>query len=345
MKWISKEFLNQPIVKKHLGLVSVGFLLGILTYGYVHFNGFQNTGEALQSGLLGILLAYAVHYSNGLINAVIPWRKQPGIRLLAGISLHLLIGLLLVFLSIWFYDFLLGNPSLFSADTNDVLTKIGILLFCNILIYNIIYFAFYSYNEYSRGQVMEVKLQRKQTQLQLNALKSQLSPHFLFNSMNTLSSLFQKDTKKAESFIRSLANSYDYVLHTYEAPLVTLEEELEFVEAFCLLMRTRFGEFLKVDVQLESGTLKSKIPPLTLQMLVENAVKHNVMAHDQFLKINIVTSNKELIVSNNKTQKRPKMDSLKIGLRNIASRYDLLTNTPIEVIDTDRFTVKLPLIK
>jgi len=345
MKLISKEFLNQPTVKKHFSFVSIGFLLGVLTYGFVHFNGFQNTMEAMLSGILGILLAYFVHFSNRFINSIIPWKKQPGLRLLLGIVFHLILSVLLVFGTLWFYDLLQGTPSLFLEDTYDVVTKIGILLFCALLIYNIIYFAFYSYNEYSRGQVMEVKLKRKQVQLQLNALKSQLSPHFLFNSLNTLSSLFQKDTQKAESFIRSLAHSYEYVLNKYEFPLVTLSEELEFVKTYCFLMRTRFGEYLNLDVRLAPDVLESKIPPMTLQMLVENAVKHNVMAVGQSLEITIKVDDKKLIVTNNKTSKRPEMNSLKIGLNNIVSRYRLLANKSIEVIDDTWFTVKLPLIK
>ena len=345
MKWISIDFLNQPTVKKHFGLASVGFLLGILTYGFVHFNGFQNTGEALLSGILGILLAYAVHFSNRFIDMIIPWKKQPGFRLLLGISSHLVIGLLLIYGILWIYDLVLGNTSLFIEDTYDVLTKISILLFCALLVYNIVYFAFYSYTEYSRGQVMEVKLKRKQIQLQLNALKSQLSPHFLFNSMNTLSSLFQKDTQKAESFIRSLASSYEYVLDKYEFPLVTIAEELQFVDAYCYLMRTRFGEYLNLDIELSPHVLQNKVPPMTLQMLVENAVKHNVMGPSQILRIKMAADAGKLIVSNNKTGQRPKMESLKIGLRNIASRYDLLAKKQIEVIDSTMFTVKLPLIK
>jgi len=344
MKWISEDLLYQPIVKKHLSLVFTGFLTGMLTYGYVHFNGFQNTRESLLSGLLGILIAYLIHFSNRFIDTLVPWKKQPGLRLLAGILSHLVIGLVLVFGILWIYNLFIGESSIFIEDTNDIFVKIGILLFCAVLSYNIVYFAFYSFYEYSKGQVMQVKLQRKQTQLQLNALKSQLSPHFLFNSMNTLSSLFQKDTQRAESFIRSLASSYEYVLNKYESPLVTISEELDFVEAYCFLMRTRFGEHLVLDTQFAKEVLQNKVPPLTLQMLVENAVKHNVMGPSQLLEIKMTVDGQKIIVTNNKTSKRPQLDSLKIGLRNIRSRYELLANKSIEVIDDSKFTVKLPLI-
>lgn len=344
MKWISKDFLYQPHVRKHLLLIPIGFLLGYLGYGFIHFNGFQNTWELLYTAILGICIAYTAYFSNAAINTMIPWRQQPGLRLLAGILIHTLLSAVLVYGTLWGYERLYSESSLFVEDTNDVLIKIGILLFCAALVYNVIYFAIYSYYHYSKGQLLALQLKRKQTQLQLNALKSQLSPHFLFNSMNTLSSLFQKDTEKAETFIRALGNSYEYVLNKYDDPLVTVGEELTFVNSYCVLIRTRFGEYLTLDLNLPAQVLESKIPPLTLQMLVENAVKHNVMGPSSPLTLTIGADTGKITVTNNKTAKRPKMESLRIGLRNIASRYELLTDKTIEVTDTDIFKVQLPII-
>lgn len=344
MEWISKDLLYQPHVRKHLLLVSIGFLLGYLGYGFIHFIGFQNTWELLFTGVLGICLAYTAYFSNSVINTMIPWRQQPGLRLLAGILFHTVLGAILIYGALWGYERLYSASSLFAKDTNDVLIKIGILLFCTALVYNIIYFAIYSYYRYSKGQLLELQLKRKQTQLQLNALKSQLSPHFLFNSMNTLSSLFQKDTEQAETFIRALGNSYGYVLNKYDDPLVTVGEELNFVNSYCFLIRTRFGEHLTLDVNLPATVLESKIPPLTLQMLVENAVKHNVMGPLSPLTLKIEADRWKITVTNNKTTKRPKMESLKIGLSNIASRYELLADRTIEVTDTESFKVQLPII-
>ncbi len=344
MKWISKEFLYQPTVRKHLSLFFVGFLLGVLVYGFVNFSGFQSARELVLSGFMGIFISYVIHFSNPFINTLVPWKRQPGLRLLTGILVHGTMGQVLVFGILWIYDQSLGASSLFIPDTKDILLKIGILLFCTALIYNIIYFAFHSYYEYSKGQVMEAQLKRKQIQLQLTALKSQLNPHFLFNSINTLSSLFQKDTHKAELFIRSLAGSYEYVLRKYESPLVSVAEELSFVQAYYFLMKTRFGEQFHLDIQFPDYVLQSKIPPLTLQMLVENAAKHNVMGPAQPLEVKMSIIDERIKVSNIKTGKRPKIDSLKIGLQNIASRYELLTNKSIEITDDQSFTVTLPLI-
>ncbi len=344
MKWISTELLYRPTVRKHFILVLVGFLFGTLIYGFINFDGFRYNRELLLSGVLGIFLSYCVHSSNTLIDKGFPWKRQPGFRLLIGILIQMGMAIFVVFTCLWGYTEFTGTASFFESDDNDLKAKIGILLFCSSLIYNVVYFAYYSYSMYSKGQLMEVQLQRKQTELQLKALKSQLSPHFLFNCMNTLSSLFQKDTGRAETFIRSLARSYEYVLDTYDAPLVTIAEELKFVTAYCFLMKTRFGEHLHLDIQLPDTILQSKIPPMTLQMLVENGVKHNVMEPSLPLIIKIKPLQDGIMVSNNKTRKRPKIESMKIGLNNIAARYELLVQKKININDSEDFSVVIPII-
>lgn len=345
MKRIFDHLLYQPNVRRHLSLLLGGSLLGILIYWFVNFSGFQGSWELLPSALLGIVMAYLAHYTNTLLNRLVPWKKHTGLRLLSGLVTHLTLGTGLIFIAFLSHKQLFGLSNVLGEDPKDPLIKTAILLFCAALIYNIIYFATYSYQRYAKGQVLELQQERQQTQLQLKALKSQLSPHFLFNSMNTLSSLFQKDTEKAEIFIRALANSYQYTLKTYGDRLVMVTEELTFVRAYCELIRTRFGDHLGLDVQLSPEVLGSKVPPLTLQMLVENAVKHNVMSASSPLKVHIAVEGKKLCITNNKTTKRrPGRDSLKIGLRNIAARYELLAHKSITVLDTNEFTVQLPLI-
>lgn len=345
MKWISKDLIYQPQVRKHLLLLLIGSLIGCLGYGFIHFNGFQNTEELVLAAMLGSCLAYTAHYSSRIINNLFAWRKQPGLRLLAGIVIHSILGSILVYGSVYVYGILFLEPSLFVEDTDDVLVKIGILLFCTALMYNIIYFALYSYHHYAKGQVLALQIKRQQTQLQLNALKSQLSPHFLFNSMNTLSSLFPKNCEKAETFIRALGTTYDYVLNRYDDPLVAVKEELAFVNSYCHLIRTRFGRHFTLTVDVPHNIMESRIPPLTLQMLVENAVKHNVIGPTTPLTLSIESSGDHITVTNNKTKKRPQMESLKIGLANIASRYELLAGKTIEITDTQNFKVRLPLIR
>ncbi|SNY99988.1 sensor histidine kinase [Flagellimonas pacifica] len=330
---------------RNLFLIVLGFTVGALFYSFHNFSGKPSFWELILNGVLGVLVSYAFHFCNLFLNKTVRWKQQTGFRLLLGIVCHMLIGFGIVFLGLRGYELLYPEHTFFSISGNNTSLKIGILLVCTILIYNIIYFVFYSYRQYTVGQIKEVQYKRKQTELQLNALKSQLSPHFLFNSLNTLSSLFRKDVKKAEEFIRSLAKSYQYTLKTYSEVLVTLEDELDFVHSYCFMVQTRFGNHFSLDLQLSDEELKNKIPPLTLQMLVENAVKHNVLDAKNPLKVYIKTYNGFLEVSNNKTKSPSGVKSLKIGLKNIVSRYELLANKQVKIINGEDFTVQLPIIK
>lgn len=344
MDRILSFFSDRPTMARNLFLIILGFIVGALFYSFHNFSGKPSFWEFVLNGILGVAISYVFHFCNLFLNKTIRWKQQTGLRLLVGIVMHLTLGLGIVFLGLKGYEMLNHEYSFFSGEGNKVLLKIGILLFCTVLIYNIIYLVFYSYRQYTAGQVMEVQFKRKQTELQLKALKSQLSPHFLFNSLNTLSSLFQKDIKKADIFIRSLAKSYQYTLKAYKEVLVTVEDELAFVNSYCFLAQTRFGDYLSLDLQLTDKELKSRIPPLTLQMLVENAVKHNIINNENQLKVQIKPNNGFLEVSNNKTAKRPETKSLKIGLKNIVSRYELLADKQVKIVDEENFTVKLPLL-
>lgn len=302
--------------------------------------------DLVSSGVLGICLAYVTEGCNHLLNQLLSWKKQLGLRLAMGIFVCSLSSFLMVLFTLWAYHGFEALSTLFMTGPNDTIPKIAVLLFCGQLMYNIGYFALYSYRQYAEGQVAEIRLKRKQTQLQLAVLKSQLSPHFLFNCMNTLSSLFQKDVDRAEIFIRSMARSYDHILDNYGKTLVTIAEELVLVKAYCFLIRTRFGDHLQLELPEAENVLNAKVPPLTLQLLVENAVKHNSMDEKHPLSIQIRAENDTLIVSNNKTPKKARAaSSLQIGLQNIAARYRLLIDRPIQINDNETFTVVIPLLK
>ncbi|WP_165395215.1 sensor histidine kinase [Flagellimonas allohymeniacidonis] len=331
-------------MRKHLVLISLGFVVGLLFYGFHSLGGSPLSVEILLNGFLGIGVSYAFHFINQFLNRYIKWRRQTGLRLLAGIVLHSVVGWSMVYMALKIYGLVNSNYNFFFDPEGSMQLKIVILLFCVVLIYNIIYFAFYSYQQYDKGQVMEVQLKWKQTELQLAALKSQLSPHFLFNCLNTLSSLFQKDIAKAEAFIRSLAKSYGYTLRSYEDKLVSVEEEMNFVQSYCFLMQTRFQEQIFLSNQLPNKLMTSKVPPLTLQMLVENAIKHNVTSENTPLNIQIKHQEGAIWVVNNKTKARPNTKSLNIGLGNITSRYKLLANETVQIADESNFIVKLPVL-
>ncbi len=222
--------------------------------------------------------------------------------------------------------------------------KLIVLSFISMFVVTLVEFNTFSYNEYSVGQIRKLRAERKQLELQFEALKSQLSPHYLFNSMNTISSLVYRDPLVAENFIRNLADTFNYVLYTKEATVVTLREEVEALKDYAYLLNIRYAAAVDLRIEIAQEHYKREIPPLTLQLLVENAVKHNIISNDNPLKINIRATEDEIIVLNNKTGTPSKTASHRVGLDNIRKRYAFFTSHEIELSDEDYFEVKLPMI-
>ncbi|HET9824544.1 MAG TPA: histidine kinase [Chitinophagaceae bacterium] len=190
------------------------------------------------------------------------------------------------------------------------------------------------------------ELLRINLQSQFDSLKQQVNPHFLFNSINTVSSLIDKDPEKAKKFLVEMSKVYRYLLQANEEQLVTLETELKFVEPYFHLLKTRFNEGLDLNIQIDNGCKNFLLPALTLQLLIENAIKHNVVEKEKPLTISIATNNGFLSVVNNLQKKRNQIASTKIGLANIMAKYKLLNEREIIVKETDdKFTVLIPLIQ
>lgn len=201
------------------------------------------------------------------------------------------------------------------------------------------------------------KLQTQQVNLRFDSLRSQISPHFLFNSLNTISSLIYRDVKTAERFVRNLASVYLSVLRNYEYPLVSLKTELSLVEHYSFLMQVRFEDAFLVETDLPDDLDSLSVPPLSVQMLMENAIKHNHMSQDNPLKVSITARDDYLVVRNNfigdPGHVRIGEDlymipgtsgSPGIGLENIKNRYRILSNKPVLISKDEYFTVSIPLI-
>ena len=191
------------------------------------------------------------------------------------------------------------------------------------------------------------QLETENLQAQLAALKNQVNPHFLFNSLSILSSLVHLDAELSEQFIDRLAQAYRYTLEQKDHDLVPLATELDFIRAYTFLLKIRFEDQFDVVLTVpESAGLNYRIAPLTLQLLVENAVKHNQMASEQPLRVHIGCEADELVVRNT-LQRRPApaAASTSVGLHNIRNRYRLLTDRPVRVVETaGEFIVHIPLL-
>lgn len=347
---IINRLTNNFSVKKYVSIVVIGAVLGVLICFFLLYSEQQETAiYTLKDGFLaaisGMLVALVIYKSTRALNKLIPWQTQTGNRLFVGLLIHFIFAFSFTIGLFYLYDKLLIQTPAFGTVYESVFIKTAIILFISVLIFEVIYFALYSYYSYATVQIETVKQERKQIELQLKALKSQLSPHFLFNSLNTISSLVFKDENKAENFIRRLANMYDYTLKSYNQKLITLREELEFVESYKYLVQTRFENKFTCSISIADDLLETKIPPLTLQMLVENAVKHNQLSQEKPLQVSIRSTEKEIIIHNNLTEKPKKVTSFNIGLKNINARYVLLSNQAISITNGEKFTVKIPVIR
>jgi len=190
-------------------------------------------------------------------------------------------------------------------------------------------------------------LKKENLQSQLEGLKGQVNPHFLFNSLNSLSSLITDEPDKAEKFLDEMSKVYRYMLRNNEDGLTPLEAEMEFIRSYFHMLKTRYGDALEMEERIEPRFLHYLLPPLTLQMLVENAVKHNMLLKDSPLRVLVMTSNSgKLVVSNNLQRKTRNVASNKVGLGNIAKKYQLMMKEEVAIHDDGKeFAVAVPLIQ
>jgi two-component system, LytTR family, sensor kinase len=209
----------------------------------------------------------------------------------------------------------------------------------------LIYETAFFFNGWKNYMMKTEALARANVQSQLDSLKSQLDPHFLFNSLNTLAALIDDTNADAQEYLSKLADVYRYVLVNREKNTVSIADEIAFIDAYVYLNKTRFRENLEVEMQVPKENYEQHIAPLSLQILIENAIKHNVISKDKPLKIKVLYQENYLIVQNNLQEKRILEQSTKVGLQNIKNRYQLLSLKPIEIEKTLHFfTVRLPIL-
>jgi hypothetical protein len=335
--------LNREVVRKYAIISLVALVLGILFYVYISFSEIghvpslqSNFGKYLLSVTVTLAGCLAVFGSDQLLDKFIHWRSHFLLRFLVGFVVNSLLAILVMTASGIYF---------FQADAEEII-KLCILLIICIFIYEIFYGWFFSYRYYAHTQVEHLRSERWQMELQFESLKNQISPHYLFNCLNTISSLLYKDSHMAEEFIRRMGDTFQYVLDNQKQKLVTVRQEIEFVKSYYYLLQVRYEHHLKLEINLPKNILETPMPPLTLQLLVENAVKHNQISKDSPLLVYISAQDNTFInVINTKTQTIQPLNSFKVGLENIRHRYSFFSNEKVQVKNEDKFTVRLPVIR
>ena len=214
------------------------------------------------------------------------------------------------------------------------------------LIFETLYESDYVLSKLKESVIERKRLQESALQQEFAALKGQVNPHFLFNCFNTLSSLIVEDKQKAEVFLNELSKVYRYLLRSNENGVSTVQNEIKFIDSYYQLLRTRHGDAVELNIEIDKRYDPYLLPSLSLQLLVENVVKHNVLSKNRPLVIDIfTTAGNKLVVNNNLQRRTVKVPSGKVGLQNIRTKYELLGQPGFQVMeDRNNFTVVLPLI-
>ena len=323
-------------------LILAGSVIGISLFYFMYYSQYGQLPDLLakadkmaMAALITCGVGAMLLQADRWLDKGVHWKDHFVARLVSGLLSHLILtGGVLMLVRIFLHTF-----------SNEELLKLLILVTILLFIYEILYGLLYSYRYYSVTQAEQLRTERWQLELQFQSLKSQISPHYLFNCLNTVSALLYKDTREAEEFIRRMADTFRYVLTYERQQLVTLQEELEFTKAYYFLLQVRYEYLLQLEINIPSNLLTTFIPPMTLQLLVENAVKHNRISKETPLLVYIAaTDNTRITVSNTNTG-GTSTSGFRVGLDNIHTRYKFFSAQPVLVRDEERFTVQLPVLK
>lgn len=283
----------------------------------------------------------------------IPWAVFPIRRFMLQTILIVLLVMVLIYIQCLFFDLLYGETEI---TKEDMLAGWQFLVVSIItaLFVSAVHTGYYlltkwkdSVTETIESQIKTLEFKEIAMNAELESLKAQLNPHFMFNNFSVLSELINEDTATASKFLDNLSRVYRYMIQNIKKNIIPLKDEISFVKAYFYLLEIRHGNNVRLNIELTENSLKSNIPPITLQLLVENAIKHNVATKEQPLLIEIVSiDDKYLQITNNLQRISTPFPSIGIGLKNIENRYRILSENKLpSITETDtHFSVILPLL-
>lgn len=269
--------------------------------------------------------------------------KETPKRMLLMIPVHIAVNVVIISGLFFGYEAVRFPGYVFDRTSYEWALALGALM--NVVV-TCIHEGVYAFELWQQKLLETEKLKKANLQTQFESLKQQINPHFLFNCLNSLSSLIEDDPDRATQFIDEMSNVYRYLLRSNESELTTLDTELKFAASYFHLLSTRYGSNLRLEENVDPAYRSYMLPPLTLQLLMENVVKHNVIMPQQPLHIRLETTDEgKLVVSNNLQKRTVAVPSSRIGLANIASKYSLLGQGEISIEESPQsFSVSLPLL-
>lgn len=323
---------------------------GILTMALVSFwvrsTSFESVGLEFNlevtalSFVIVIVLWETLRFIDRYLDKVMPFEDGLTQRVVLQLAIGALFGLIVRFLIYYF-----GEPNLpFKLDKMFLATTWVIYGIMPMAI-NLGFFTAHFIRRWKKSLLLNAQLEREKSQVQFDNLKNQLNPHFLFNALTSLNSLIFEDQKLASEFLQQLSKVYRYVLQNKEKTMVSLDTELSFIQHYVSLLKTRFRDSLTIEFDIPDDALSRAIVPVTLQILIENALKHNIVDRAKPLSVRINISDDYLVVSNNLQEKKLVEHSNEQGLENLKTLYSFLSDKPLIITkDANQFLVKVPLI-
>lgn len=334
----------KTLIKTFLIGGTIGFLVFDVLTGNIPFIQWQ---RGVYTFLLNGSLTASLSYANGYLtdSIKISWTEQPLKRLLVTLVLTTVITLIIAYVIAAVLVYIVWGitpiETLLNPDAGYYIT----VLIITFMIATFMHGRAFLF-EWRETYLEAERLKQAHLSARFENLKNQINPHFLFNSLNVLSNLVYKDPDLSAKFIQHLADVYRYVLDTRDREVVPLATELEALRAYIFLLQIRFGENMQVEIDLQPDQSKV-IPPLTLQMLLENAVKHNIVSRNNPLHVRITQQDEDfIVVTNNLQRKTGEVHSNGIGLANIQERYRYISDQLVRITQNENsFSVTVPLIK
>jgi len=332
------------IFKVSLLITAVIVLINVLINPKYGWGLMQLIEVAGISFIYSFVLTAVNSYFHDYATSLYSWETQAQKRLWVGAIGSVILTVMAYGMVRWFVEVILYGNSVTDFIENERLSYYAIALAITVFV-SLFVHAFYFYKALQDTKIKEQKIIAGTASAKFDALKNQLDPHFLFNSLNVLTSLIEEDPEKAQRFTTALSKVYRYVLEQKNKDLVLVDEELEFAKTYIKLLKMRFEDSIIFDIPEKCSIPDARIVPLSLQLLLENAVKHNVVTETKPLKISVFEQEGSLVVSNNLQEKEVVKRGSGVGLRNIQQRFAILSNKKVSINKTaSEFSVQVPML-
>ncbi len=337
--WLKTISLIKYIISN--AVVSIIIIAAFMSGNFHDWNGFLMiflwTFSITITQWTGLSLIYKI------IDGKISWIETPVRKVFVQIVV-LLAYSTSAFIFVQFFNYYVWLGLIPSQSWNSIVISIPTTILISFVI-SLIFTAIGFFFAWKNSVIKAEKLKAEMMAYKYESLRNQINPHFLFNSLNVLSDLVYDDQAMAVKFIRQMSDLFRYVLDSRDRELVPLKEELEFISSFTFLLKTRFEEKLIIEIDVQASP-EEYIVPMTLQLLIENAVKHNEVSEAFPLRIIVRRNGDSLEVENNLQPKSTGGDSKKTGLKNITQQFAFFSEQPIKIIYSDeRYMVRVPILK